>query len=397
MVQSALLCLLVVALANGVANGVANKALESVFSSATEKEAIEQLKQLQGTSWFKKDHLGQAMQHSWWELAERLIVVAGERGLNLESDFSMEQARLNNKISKLKSALQANRPKTKLAPSYKWAQTPDEIHVFVKFAHKIDAPAALNVKEEAFTLTNSSLVFEASNPQKRFTLTLLDLLKEIDSEGSSVTFGSVGTCTIVLAKKQKRRRWARLTKSRIVPRNAHIWFEMREKYEEEMKQVEKEAVERQKAKKEAKESQEVKTEGKETGVEKEAGGGAAKTAEQPAAPTSTEAAPEKVAEEGAGTAGAATEVEKVESEKPSEKQSEKQRHDKRVKAVDDAAKVAIKKLEEETRQEKQSIDADCTARKTAVDEAARVKRAGLLANAEVEKNRAAGAAGTDEL
>ena len=57
-------------------------------------------------------------------------------------------------------------------PTTKWAQSAEDVHVWVKFAHKLDTPAQVNSKAHPATFTNTSLAFNASNPNKVFRLDL---------------------------------------------------------------------------------------------------------------------------------------------------------------------------------------------------------------------------------
>eukprot|EP00937_MAST-01D_sp_MAST-1D-sp2_P008147 g8147.t1 len=180
---------------------------------------------------FKRKHLGAAMSRGMWDLAGVLLEVASEAGVNLESDFQMEQSRVNSRVSKLKAQLKRparhGRP---IMPTTKWAQSATDIHLWVKFAHKLDTPAMTDIKAGAARFGPTTLSFNASNAQKRFTLDML-LLREIDPDASTgCTMGSAGTCTFVLRKKVVNATWPRLLKSRDKPKNMHVWFSMKEQH-----------------------------------------------------------------------------------------------------------------------------------------------------------------------
>lgn len=62
----------------------------------------------------------------------------------------------------------------------------------------------------------------------------LDLWSDIDPSNSTVQLSSVGRAMVYLDKPKKPERWRRLTKSSEVLPNQKTWWDMFEKYEEEL-------------------------------------------------------------------------------------------------------------------------------------------------------------------
>jgi len=130
--------------------------------------------------------------------------------------------------------------KHSILPAFKWAQSPDDVHLYIKFAHKIDAPAynnfaKSNVKVE---ITEKSISMVASNDEKQFELEL-ELFKNIDPEASTYSVHTFGV-SFVLRKVDKV--WKRLLKDpTLKPRNMHLWWELYDKYQDEMEKLQAEA------------------------------------------------------------------------------------------------------------------------------------------------------------
>jgi hypothetical protein len=110
-----------------------------------------------------------------------------------------------------------------------WAQSPSEILLNIKFSHKLDAPATLNVEANNVTVISDKLILSASNGRKIFNLEL-DLHKNVIPEESTWSMASVGRMTFNLKKANGLSRWSKLTKS---SQKMHLWWEMSEKHSKE--------------------------------------------------------------------------------------------------------------------------------------------------------------------
>jgi len=126
-----------------------------------------------------------------------------------------------------------------ISPAFKWAQSPEDIHIYVKFAHKIDAPAYNKYSKDdiAVQITPTGVTMDASNSEKTFSLSL-ELFKKIDPEKSSYSIHTFGV-SMVLRKEKKV--WKRLLRDKnLKPRNMHMWWELYEKYNDDMEKLEEE-------------------------------------------------------------------------------------------------------------------------------------------------------------
>jgi hypothetical protein len=135
-----------------------------------------------------------------------------------------------------------------LSPAFQWAQSPDEIYLNVKFSHKLDAPATLNVQHN-ITFESDRLFLIGSNGLKSFKLDLL-LLRDIIPDQSGWSSSSNGRITITM-RKDKISKWARLVKDNSKkPSNMHFWLDKNEIYKKALDDLEDEIIERPESKSE---------------------------------------------------------------------------------------------------------------------------------------------------
>ena len=62
--------------------------------------------------------------------------------------------------------------------AFKWAQSAEHIHIFAKFAHKIDAPSSNDCKKEVVDITARQVRFNSTNGIKRYMFEV-ELLREL--------------------------------------------------------------------------------------------------------------------------------------------------------------------------------------------------------------------------
>lgn len=127
-------------------------------------------------------------------------------------------------------------------PAFQWAQSPDEVFIEVKFAHRHDSPGCLElddldvfIREKSVTLLGYCVLGDI--PIKiDFSINTWGKLNYTESTHGK---GSVGRYQFTL-KKRKTSFWEKLlADGSPVPQNMRIWFAMKEKYEEQLKPYEK--------------------------------------------------------------------------------------------------------------------------------------------------------------
>jgi hypothetical protein len=129
-----------------------------------------------------------------------------------------------------------------VSPAFQWAQSLENIFIEVKFAHRFDSPGCLEINDLNKSFTNNSVYFSGkcilTETPIKFELNL-NLYDKIIPEKCSVKFESVGRYQITI-KKNEVKFWERLLfDKKQVFNNMRIWYEMRNKYEQELKKFDK--------------------------------------------------------------------------------------------------------------------------------------------------------------
>ena len=176
-----------------------------------------------------------SIERSYWECAT-LMAKNIKMGVDLRSEFDLQSRLLQKHLADLKTTIEQSLPMSTVAPAYQWAQSLTDVLLNVKFSHKLDAPATLNVEASNVTITKNQIIVKASDGRKNFNLDI-GLLKNIRHEESTWSMASVGRMSITL-KKEYISRWARLQKSKKKPANQHFWFDVHEQYADALERFE---------------------------------------------------------------------------------------------------------------------------------------------------------------
>lgn len=125
-----------------------------------------------------------------------------------------------------------------VTPAFQWAQSMNHVFLEIKFAHRHDSPGCLEVKNETFELFENLLMYKAycvlGDVPIKFDLNL-ELWHPVSSENSTHGSSSVGRYKITLKKKTAGMYWDKLLKESMdKPQNMKVWFEMREKFIDEI-------------------------------------------------------------------------------------------------------------------------------------------------------------------
>jgi hypothetical protein len=128
----------------------------------------------------------------------------------------------------------------RVTPAFQWAQSMNHIFLEIKFAHRHDSPGCLEVKNETVDIYKNLVVFTAycvlGDVPIKFNFPL-ELWQEVNKEESTHGFGSVGRYHITLKKRTGGMYWDKLIKEGVEkPHNMKTWFEMREKYIDQIQQ-----------------------------------------------------------------------------------------------------------------------------------------------------------------
>lgn len=150
-----------------------------------------------------------AMRSGFWECAEEIGRAGAKSGVELRSILDMEGRIVQKHIQDLKAVIESSLPTQIINPAYQWAQSASEIFLNVKFSHKLDAPATLNVEMKNVSVTAEKLYLEAVTSRKTFILDL-ELWGLVDSSDAAWSMASVGRMTVTLKKEGGDKKWPRL-------------------------------------------------------------------------------------------------------------------------------------------------------------------------------------------
>ena len=129
-----------------------------------------------------------------------------------------------------------------MCPASQWAQSLDNIYIEIKFAHRHDSPGCLEVEDKKVDIKEDTLSFSGtcSLGDDYFKIDYhIKLLKKINVAASSHEAGAVGRYRFTL-KKAERGFWERLLPEGEEPHSQmKIWYEMKEKYQDELMGYEK--------------------------------------------------------------------------------------------------------------------------------------------------------------
>jgi hypothetical protein len=126
-------------------------------------------------------------------------------------------------------------------PAFRWAQSLEDIFIEIKFAHRFDSPGCLEIKDMNVDIKNDSVKFEGYCVLGDVPIKIdfkIDTFKGLNVSDCSHGAGSVGRYQLTL-KKGEKSYWKKLLKEDSpIPLNMKVWFEMKEKYHEELKEFE---------------------------------------------------------------------------------------------------------------------------------------------------------------
>ena len=182
----------------------------------------------------REKQFSQAVRSGFWLCAKSILAsIQISHVADYASAFDVEQRVILNEIASLKSVIATLLPVPSINCPFKWAQSSTEIMLSVKFSHKIDAPATLNVIAKNVSLTSDRLVLLASNGAKNFNLDITFMDAVVPAE-SSWSMASVGRMTFTIKKLKPPSRWSSLTKDNKKLPQMHVWWEIQEKFSSEL-------------------------------------------------------------------------------------------------------------------------------------------------------------------
>ena len=127
-------------------------------------------------------------------------------------------------------------------PASRWAQNLDEIFIEIKYAHKYDSPGCLEIKDLKIEIKEKSVklvgyCFLGDVPIRMNYY--IETYDKINVKESRHFVSSVGRYQFNLKKKKSNNYWKKLLSDKMtMPTNMRIWFEMKEKYQDQLSKYE---------------------------------------------------------------------------------------------------------------------------------------------------------------
>ena len=127
-------------------------------------------------------------------------------------------------------------------PASRWAQNLDEIFIEIKFAHRHDSPGCLEIKnlkieikEKSVRLVGYCVLGDVPIKMNYY----IETYDKINVKESKHFVSSVGRYQFNLKKKKSNNYWKKLLDDKMkIPTNMRVWFEMKEKYQDQLSKYE---------------------------------------------------------------------------------------------------------------------------------------------------------------
>ena len=164
--------------------------------------------------------------------------------INFKDSLLSSINKFKKKISDINTKFKYNEKDYQIiSPSFKWAQSLNEIFIEIKFSHRFDSPGCIEINNLKVSITKNTVNLIGYCILGDIPIKInfhIETLFEIDDKNSTHGFfGLVGRYQFTLKKKISGQYWEKLlSKNNPTFLNMGIWFEMKEKYENEIKNFE---------------------------------------------------------------------------------------------------------------------------------------------------------------
>lgn len=158
---------------------------------------------------------------------------------NLEISLNTMLTQINDVYNKHKYS---SNDYQEVFPASKWAQSLDEIFIEIKFAHRHDSPGCLEIKDMKVELSEKSAKLTGYCVLGDVPIKMnyyIETFDKIDTKSSKHFVSSVGRYQFNLKKKKSNSYWKQLLNDNMkIPNNMRVWFEMKEKYQDQLSKYE---------------------------------------------------------------------------------------------------------------------------------------------------------------
>lgn len=146
----------------------------------------------------------------------------------------------NSQFTELFNKLTQESLSLSVVMAFQWAQSPNKIFLDVKFSHRIDSPPCikLNNLDVKIEPTNVRVKGDCEHTGQSVIYKLdLNLWNHVDPEKSTYNTENRGHLFINLVKKDSPSYWPLPIAGKNRPKNMHVWWSMKEKYEDDMDEM----------------------------------------------------------------------------------------------------------------------------------------------------------------
>lgn len=176
---------------------------------------------------FTPQQLGNFVRHGELDcarelVARKLVDVKGIATLIAEAEMALRGAAREERelLSLIDPTKTLRSTGVAVVPALEWAQSASAVYLRIKWAHKIDAPATLDVTSIQVDCPENLLKVSATSPTKKFDLELVPLQSVTSCSWEP---GSVGRIVVTLAKATPSR-WTRLAET-THGLSIHTWWD----------------------------------------------------------------------------------------------------------------------------------------------------------------------------
>ena len=183
---------------------------------------------------------------SYYNALEVYVTKLNDAGIKFRETLSNSINSIEKELNEIYNKYKYKKEEyQKVIPAVQWAQNMSDIFLEIKFSHRHDSPGCLEVNNLNINITNNTLLFNAEcvlgEIPIRFELNF-ECLYEFNNDLITHKQGSVGRYQLFIKKKENKY-WDRLLKNENdTPSNLKVWFEMKNKYDEQMKKYEKQEI-----------------------------------------------------------------------------------------------------------------------------------------------------------
>ena len=175
---------------------------------------------------------------------EKYLSLLKKNKINFSSSLEISINSFKKKLKDLHNKYKYSINEYKIiSPAFQWAQSLNDIYIEIKFSHRLDSPGCLELNNLNVTIKNESVNLIGYCILGDVPIKInfyIETFQEIDFENSTHGFfGLIGKYQIKLRKKNLGMFWDKLLKDGSINfSNMGIWFEMKEKFENEIKKFE---------------------------------------------------------------------------------------------------------------------------------------------------------------